>query len=81
MSFLINSLYQQQLIAQKNNAIYNCMLANEGKMNLLTSFGGSDILDLSTMHKAEQQLTFMGIINSIKAKIADIQLNSMKNKD
>ena len=81
MSLLINSLYQQQLIAQRNNAIYNTMCSNQAKINLLTSFGGNDILDLSTAHKAEQQLTFMGIINSLKAKIANAQLNAMKNKD
>ena len=44
MSLLINSLYQQQLIASRNDAIYNTMLANQAKMNLLTSFGsGGDI--------------------------------------
>lgn len=81
MSLLINSLYQQQLIAQRSNAIYNTMMANQGKMNLLTSFGsGSDILDLSTAYKAEQQLSFMGLINSLRAKIADVQLKAL-NKD
>lgn len=81
MSLLINSLYQQQLIAQRSDAIYNTMMANQGKMNMLTSFGsGGDILDLSTVHKAEQQLTFMGLINSLKAKIADVQLKAL-NKD
>lgn len=54
MSLLINSLYQQQLIAQRNNAIYNTMAANQAQMNLLTGFSGNDILDLSTAHKAEQ---------------------------
>ena len=55
MSLLINSLYQQQLIARRNDAIYNTMLANQAKMNLLTSFGsGGDILDLSSVHKVEQ---------------------------
>ena len=81
MSLLINSLYQQQLIAQRSNAIYNTMMANQGKMNLLTSFGsGGDILDLSTAYKAEQQLSFMGLINSLRAKIADVQLEAL-NKD
>ena len=81
MSLLINSLYQQQLIAQRSNAIYNTMMANQGKMNLLTSFGsGGDILDLSTAYKAEQQLSFMGLINSLRAKIADVQLKAL-NKD
>ena len=79
MSLLINSLYQQQLIASRNDAIYNTMLANQAKMNLLTSFGsGGDILDLSGVHKTEQQLTFMGLINSLRAKIANAQLNAMK---
>lgn len=79
MSLLINSLYQQQLIASRNDAIYNTMLANQAKMNLLTRFGsGGDILDLSGVHKAEQQLTFMGLINSLRAKIANAQLNAMK---
>ena len=79
MSLLINSLYQQQLIASRNDAIYNTMLANQAKMNLLTSFGsGGDILDLSGVHKAEQQLTFMSLINSLRAKIANAQLNAMK---
>lgn len=80
MSLLINSLYQQQLIAQRNNAIHGAMMANQGKMNLLTSFSGNDILDLSTAHKAEQQLTFMGLINSLRAKVANAQLKAM-NKD
>ena len=80
MSLLINSLYQQQLIAQRNDAIYGAMMANQGKMNLLTSFSGNDILDLSTAHKAEQQLTFMGLINSLRAKVANAQLKAM-NKD
>lgn len=80
MSLLINSLYQQQLIAQRNNAIYGAMMANQAKMNLLTSFSGNDILDLSTAHKAEQQLTFMGSINSLRAKVANAQLKAM-NKD
>lgn len=79
MSLLISSLYQQQLIASRNDAIYNTMLANQAKMNLLTSFGsGGDILDLSGVHKVEQQLTFMGLINSLRAKIANAQLNAMK---
>lgn len=80
MSLLINSLYQQQLIAQRNNAIYNTMAANQAQMNLLTSFSGNDILDLSTAHKAEQQLTFTELINSLRAKIANAQLKAM-NKD
>lgn len=80
MSLLINSLYQQQLIAQRNNAIYNTMAANQAQMNLLTSFSGNDILDLSTAHKTEQQLTFTGLINSLRAKIANAQLKAM-NKD
>lgn len=79
MSLLISSLYQQQLIASRNDAIYNTMLANQAKMNLLTSFGsGGDILGLSGVHKAEQQLTFMGLINSLRAKIANAQLNAVK---
>lgn len=80
MSLLINSLYQQQLIAQRNDAMYNSMMANQAQMNLLAGFTGNDILDLSTAHKAEQQLTFMGLINSLRAKIADAQLKAM-NKD
>lgn len=80
MSLLINSLYQQQLIAQRNDAMYNSMMANQAQMNLLTSFTGNDILDLSSAHKAEQQLTFMGLINSLRAKVADAQLKAM-NKD
>ena len=80
MSLLINLLYQQQLIAQRNNAIYNTMAANQAQMNLLTGFSGNDILDLSTAHKAEQQLTFTGLINSLRAKIANAQLKAM-NKD
>ena len=80
MSLLINSLYQQQLIAQRNNAIYNTMAANQAQMNLLTGFSGNDILDLSTAHKAEQQLTFTVLINSLRAKIANAQLKAM-NKD
>lgn len=81
MSLLINSLYGQQLIAQRNDAMYNAMAANQAQMNLLTSFSGNDILDLSTVHKVEQQLSFMGLINSLKARIADAQLKAMnKNK-